>query len=576
MHEKTRYAARRRRVPRLWILLAALLLAPAALAQVELELDRQRVVVGETVTLTFRTDDPQQSLEADFSALEADFAVLDRRTETQLSIVNGQQTAVVRLLLTVEPRRAGRLTIPAFDFPGARTAAVTLQVAPAPELAPGELPPVFIEVDLIPDEGPRYVHAQFGLVVRVFYPQNNLTEATISQPEPTPAAVRLLQETPYQAERGGQRYRVLERIYAVFPERSGTLEIPAMELSGRLVERGAGSAWQPAVRGRRIRVESDPLTLTIEPRPDTFTGSAWLPARELTLAQQISAADTLRVGEPVTRTVLIDAVGLEENMLVEPVWPELPDARLYPDKPQGITRDDGHWVLGHKEFRYAVVPEQAGVLVLPELRLDWWDTVEDRQRTAVLPAHSVQVQPSAMVPPPEPERGSEPVTGAPVTAPAASGATPARFWPGLTAAFAGLWLLTLGLWLRARRAGDRTMAVASRTPGDGQEFLERLKRACEAGDRVAARRNLRGWLRTRGVSDDRSLLDFAATVDDADLRDAVYALDAAGFRPAGGGEWDGRSFWRRFRAWRERPANAAAERVSLTDLYARPGPDRSR
>ena len=570
MTARYRRVSRNRHITGMLTLIAALLLAPMAHAQVTLELDRQRVVEGETVTLTFRTDDPRQSLEADFSALETDFEVLDRRTETQLSIVNGRQTAIVRLLLTVEPRHAGRLTIPAFNFPGAQTAPVTLDVQPAPQLAPGELPPVFIEVERVPDEGPWYVHAQFGLVVRVFYPQNNLTEATISQPEPSPAAVRLLQETPYQAERGGQRYRVLERVYAVFPERSGELVIPAMELSGRLVERGAGTTWQPAVRGRRIRVTSDPMTLTIEPRPDEFTGSDWLPARELTLAQQISATDTLRVGEPVTRTVLIDAVGLEENMLVEPAWPELPNARLYPDKPQGITRDDGHWVLGHKEFRYAVVPEQAGTLVLPELRVDWWDTRENRQRTAVLPAHTVSVQPSALTPPP----ASEPAAPAAVPTPAIarSGAPASRLWPGIAAGFAGLWLVTLWFWWRAARAPRRATGSRDSDVGDADAFLDRLKQACLAGDRTQARRSLRGWLRGRGLSVDGSLLDFAAATDDEELRTAVYTLDATGFRPSGGDAgWDGRSFWRLFSAWRARHAQAREADVALTDLYARPG-----
>ena len=144
MNAGNRRASRFRRVSGVLALVATLLLALPASAQVELKLDRQRVVEGETVTLTFVTNDPRQSLEADFSALNADFEVIDRRTETQLSIVNGRQTAVVRLLLTVEPLRAGRLEIPAFDFSGARTAPAMLEVAPAPELAPGELPPVFI------------------------------------------------------------------------------------------------------------------------------------------------------------------------------------------------------------------------------------------------------------------------------------------------------------------------------------------------------------------------------------------------------------------------------------------------
>ena len=70
-----------------------------------------------------------------------------------------------------------------------------------------------------------------------------------------------------------------------------------------------------------------------------------MPARRVTLSQQISDADSLQVGEPVTRTVILDAVGLEENMIGEPVWPEVENARIYPDQPQGISRDDGQWVL---------------------------------------------------------------------------------------------------------------------------------------------------------------------------------------------------------------------------------------
>ena len=134
-------------------------------------------------------------------------------------------------------------------------------------------------------------------------------------------------------------------------------------------------------------------------KPAEFSGSEWQPARDYQLTQQISSGDALRVGEPVTRTVIIDAVGLEENMIVEPAWPELPDARIYPDQPQGITRDDGQWVLGHKEFRYAVVPEKEGELVLPELKVEWWDTKNNQARTARLAAHTVFVQPSSLVPP---------------------------------------------------------------------------------------------------------------------------------------------------------------------------------
>ena len=163
-----------------------------------------------------------------------------------MSFVNGNQTASVRLVITLEPNREGNLTIPALQFPGASSNPLVLKVAAAPELAPGAAEPVFIEVTVQPGEGPYYVLSQISLMVRIFY-QANLTEAAINPPTPEQASVRLLDEVPYQSDRNGELYRVLERRYAIFPERSGTLTIPAMQLSGRLIERPSDRLWQPTV-----------------------------------------------------------------------------------------------------------------------------------------------------------------------------------------------------------------------------------------------------------------------------------------------------------------------------------------
>lgn len=564
------------------VLLMVMIFSVSAEAAVEAALDRNRIIEGETVILSFQTDNAKQSLDADFSGLEGDFVILDRRSETQLSIVNGRQTAVVRLLLTLEPRKAGKLEISSFAFGQDRTSPISLQVDPAPVLEPGKQPPVFIEVEVTPGEGPYFVHAQLGLVVRVFY-QQNLTEAAISQPDPSPASVRLMQETPYQAERGGERYRVLERNYAVFPERSGNLTIPPMQLSGRLVERRTGSVWQPTVRGRRVRVESDALHLVIEPKPDGFTGSAWQPARNLVLTQQVSTGDALQVGEPVTRTVIVDAIGLEENMILEPVWPELPNARIYPDQPQGITRDDGHWVLGHKEFRYAIVPEKAGELVLPELQVHWWDTKNNRQRTARLPEHRMSVKPSALVPPSPPAaiQGEPDAAGTIAPMASVSRGQPA-YWRWLALLFAALWLLTLfAAWrLRGRApAAEGRGELRSRNPENGAGLLGELKRACDAGDVIRARRALHQWLSEFGpVQGNGSLLEFAAGIGDEKLRDNIYALDSEGFRPNTGPDsaaaspdpWNGQLFWKRFETWRKDWLKSSMlNRPGVTDLYAR-------
>jgi hypothetical protein len=539
-------------------------------AEIVARLDRTEVVEGETVTLILQTSDPAQSLEADLGVLEQNFTLLDQRSETQMSIVNGRQTAVVRLLLTLEPRRSGELQIPALQFPGTRTGELTLTVSPAPELAPGEMPPVFIELSLDPEKGPYYVHAQLSLTVKIFY-QQNLTEATINPPAPEQASVRLLDEVPFPAERNGTRYRVLQRRYAIFPERSGILEIPPMRLTGRLIERPNDRLWQPSVRGRRVTEESESLSIEVLPRPETFSGEHWLPAREMTIAQQLSDVSNLRVGEPVTRTVIVDAVGLEENMLEEPSWPKMDNARIYPDQPQGISRDDGRWVRGHKEFRYAIVPESAGELVLPEIRLDWWDTKANEARTAIVPEYRVEVAPLDLAPAATAQSPGVSSAGQALDYSSTSGVPGgAPLWRNLALLFALLWLTTLVILIRRPRSAGPGERSRGDIPEDEAALLGQLKHACSRNDAAQTRVLLRRWLNRHGPAGPQgSIIQFAGGLDDKDLREALRRFDACGYRDAAREEWDGRALWRHFERWRRASrARPAGEPHGAPDLYA--------
>ncbi len=541
------------------LVLAVVLLLVYSLAQaaaVTAKLDRSSAVVGETVTLVLETSDTNQSLDADFSVLQADFDVLNRRSETQMSFVNGRQTASVRLVVTIEPKRAGNLIIPALKFPGATSTPLLLKVSEAPVLAPGDAEPVFIEVTVQPDTGPYYVLSQISLMVRIFY-QANLTEAAINPPSPDQASVRLLDEVPYQSDRNGERYRVLERRYAIFPERSGTLTIPAMQLSGRLIEKPSDRLWQPTVRGRRVKVESEPLTLEIGPRPSGFTGDFWLPARQITLSQQISDSEKLHVGEPVTRTVIVDAVGLEENMLEEPVWPEVPATRIYPDQPQGISRDDGEWVLGHKEFRYAVVPEKAGELLLPEIRLDWWDSVANKQRTAVLREYKVDVLPSELT---QTANVLPPVTNVIPDAPmgrltgSSISSTASTMWKITTGVFAFLWLLTLFFYFRRRPVSTLPPGTGGSNSLDEKELLKKLQKACQKGDASSARRDLSQWIRNYAPENKRgSMRYFGMSCGEPALQTAIAELDTHGFTNGGTSAWKGDALWSTLKTWRNKP-----------------------
>jgi hypothetical protein len=81
---------------------------------------------------------------------------------------------------------------------------------------------------------------------------------------------------------------------------------------------------------------------------------------------------------------------------------------------------------------------------------------------------------------------------------------------------------------------------------------------------------LQRWLHEAAPGTEGSLLEFAGSCDDAALRDAIYELDAQGYRAEGPAEWSGERLAERLSTWRgSRGAQSRGQGAGLTDLYAR-------
>ena len=213
----------------------------------------------------------------------------------------------------------------------------------------------------------------------------------------------------FQTTLNGQEYQVIERHYAIFPEQSGPLSIAPVTFNGRLA--GKSQQRMPSTNmndmmerffgnsafttpGKRIRLRSESFTLDVQPRPAAYTGKYWLPAEQLTLTDSwTSAPPEFRSGEPVTRTITLEAKGLESTHLPDIGLPESGGMRLYPEKPVDANRTDGEWVMGSRQLSVAYVPSATGLQTIPAILLDWWDTAEDKQKSVELPPWTVNVLP---------------------------------------------------------------------------------------------------------------------------------------------------------------------------------------
>ena len=523
---------------RLLLLLTCLALPLQLWAAAKAVFDRTSIFVDETVNLILEVDQQIQNESPDLSPLQADFRIVGQRTSSQVQINNGQQTAQTRWIIQLEPKHSGTIRLPALTIAGEQTAAVTLTVKERPaEDAKQVAENLFLEVQAQPES--PYVQSQIRYTIRFYY-SVPLLEGNLAEPEPRDAVVeRLGEDIAYQTSRNGRRYNVIERNYAIFPEKSGELSIPAITFQGRIADQGRSQSRLLGLASRRLRLNSDPLLIQVRPRPADYKGKHWLPSAKLTLEERWpQQPPQLRVGEPVTRTLTLNAQGLNANQLPSLPIPEIPHIRTYSDQPTTQDSHDNTWIFGRREQRVAVVPSKAGEFTLPEIRLHWWDTENDKPQVALIPARSITVLPAANAPNQPLPQETPAVVIAPT--PQVSAAPTAGIWPWISAALLCLWLLTLAAWWRKHRADKPVSTITKEAPAIGNA-RRALRQACRDNNAPAAAKALVAWAAAQWPqSPPHNLGALAARL--ARGADAVRELDrhlyASSTNP-----WQGATLW---------------------------------
>jgi len=306
----------------------------AAVARV----DRSNVFLGDTVLLQVEID--QQNIDTpDFSALQKDFELLGTTSSTQMNLSNGIRQVSTRWTIQLEPKREGNLVIPALRVGSSLTQPIRLNITERQQ-TPGNDREVFVE--MVAEPLNPYVQQEVYVVVRLYHALT-LTEGSLSNPTPPSAVVETLtDDLNYRTSLNGKDYRVIERRFVLFPERSGELEIPAVQFSGRVNDNNQRDRFNSVFRrGRRVNAVSEAINLKVQPQPASFSGQYWLPAKELTLKESWPQAKEFKVGESVTRTITIESKGLLSVQLPELQLEETNQFKVYPDQPQSRSRGDG-------------------------------------------------------------------------------------------------------------------------------------------------------------------------------------------------------------------------------------------
>ena len=541
--------------------LAALCLAallPALASALEATVDRYRVNLGDSLRLTLSADGSADLADVDLAPLERDFEILQRSSSSSTRIINDRTTRERALALEITPRREGTLSIPPLAAGGEQTAPLVIEVEPAPTAGDPDATVLFT-AEL--DRESVYVQQQVLLTLRI-QQAIALDDRSVTELSVDGAFVKPLGQNSFQRDDGNRRWLVHEIRYAIFPEQSGTLEIPAQTFAAQ-VRQGSRSLFDLR-NGPRLSRKSEALSVAVRARPDSFPGQTWLPAEQLTIEESWSQPpETLATGESVTRTVTLTGEGLQGAQLPPVRFPATQGLKYYPDQPQIEDAEGAGGVIGVRTDSAALVPVAPGTYQVPELRVPWWDTTADRLRWAVLPGREIRVNPAA---------GAAAAAGGTVSRTAEAlppEPLPKGPWPWIAAACAAGWLLTAGLWWHSRRRPPPALESADGVAASERQAWKTLRTALAGGEPDVCRRQLAAWLRTLPDARPRDPLTAQARAFGGEaLADAVAALDSALFGPAGS-RWDPQALEGAAREARRRAGGTGpkADDSALPPLY---------
>ena len=479
-------------------------------ANITVTTSRNPVALDDSFHLVYEADSSVDD-DPDFSPIYKNFDVLNSSQSTNMRSINGNWSMKKTWDLAVMAKDVGKFTIPPIAF--GKDVSPAIQITIANSTSPNSVSPdgqstipakIFLESSI--DKKTGWVQSQLIYTIRllrtVSIASASLTEPVTNDPD---AITHRISEDNYQTTRNGVRYEVIERRYAIFPQKSGTLKINPVTFEGRVnAEQPRTIFDQFRMSGQLKRLRSKAVNATIKAAPATINLQDWLPATEVQLIEEWSDdIQNLKTGDPVTRTITIAAQGLTAVQLPDLSFEEIDGLKQYPDKPVTEDRPAASGITGLKQIKVALIPTAAGSYTLPEIKLQWWNTKTNKEETAIIPEKFLTAIGSAstnnIVTIPESPQITEPQNKQEVIdekSPAELSFVTgdALFWKSLTLFFALAWLVTLLLLFKKPKAAKlKDKAKSHSAPRLVKTSISAVKKYAANSDALNTREALVEW-----------------------------------------------------------------------------------
>ncbi|MBU0505026.1 BatD family protein [bacterium] len=346
---------------------------------------------------------------------------------SQLSIVNGSMTSSAVFIYHVIPMDEGNFKIGSFTVQagGKQYSSNTLtlnvigtnyskppqkiqtQFSPSQTQQPSQgnnrqpadqTDPLFW-IDVRVDKNQAYLSEQV-LFYLTFYSRVHVMDADLKMPE----FGDMLTEVVLPNKQGhevvnGVQYATYEKIIALFPTKKGkvTINPASLDFAYEAAAKKSRQGWDPFTMGfgRRVTknktIKSKPLEVNVidlpQPIPDNFTHLVGDFGMNANLSDT-----TVKAGESITLEVNFTGAGNVRSAVLPQI--NLPDVKIYRDKPLVETYQSQDGISGKKSFKVVLVPTKPGDMVIDDLTFTYFNLKEGVYKKLRLDAMNITVMPS--------------------------------------------------------------------------------------------------------------------------------------------------------------------------------------
>lgn len=447
--------------------------------------DRNEIEMGDIITLIIETD--FQTFDSpDFTLLHDQFEVLGHQRSSQISITNGNFQAFSRWDVSLTPKHAGQLVIPPLSVSGVSSEPYSIKVNKF-NTNKQDKGLSFLESSVnITDP---YVQQEVIFTLRFHY-QGQLIDGNIRTPDFGEAiSKKLRHQVNYRKQISGRIYEVFEWSWAIFPQKSGKLLIPQQNFDGRV---------QYNSHIKVIKDRSNTIEINVLPQNSQYPqDKIWLPAKKILLSEEWQKQSPLRVGDSISRKIVMNARSLMASQLPDLTFEDQPGYHIYPGQTQNENRKTDEGVISQKSLELAVVLTQAGEITFPKIEIPWWNTLTQQMELAVLPEKTITVLPALnnqtlpKIDPLQAEVSRETELSVSPVAPSV--------WIVSTLILGSLWLITLWfLWQQRKFIKQLKAKSKQESTGDQEGFSsgspEALEQICQINDAKKFYQAINRWM----------------------------------------------------------------------------------